>query len=159
MRRWIMAAAMLSFVLPLWALPAYAQEPGGITVATRCCQMGVTKEAASYDDLPSCYEVPITEFNGCKGGNYVSGTCQTDGACSGSTVCCQGAHVGEACVQAEEGGPWTAPAHSCAYATESNCDTKLGVGHQTSQSVPGGTCEEYLDTGTYFCNVPAEVIK
>lgn len=135
MRRLIMAAAILS--LWAWALPAYAQdEPDSVSVGTKCCQRGVTYDAPAVDDIPTCEEVSILHV--CpKGSKGVSGTCQKDGACSGSKVCCEGASIGGACTTFLD--ETTAVADSCAESTELACDAK-GAGGESTVSTPGGKC-------------------
>jgi len=145
MRRLIMAAAILSFMLSLWTLPAYAQAPEGIIVPSRCCQYGVTYGKTEFQEAPYCEEVPDTLTCG-KGGTTVSGTCKTEAngysACTGAEVCCQGVSIGEKCQQSVVGGEYTAEPDSCAEAKESKCDAKSAAGETATQSVPGGTCED-----------------
>jgi hypothetical protein len=161
MRKLILATAMLS----AWAIPAYAQFTplpipirSPIPIPRRCCQSGVTYGATAFRDLPSCDEVLI--FEACpKGTTEVAGTCQTDGACSGATVCCEGVAIGESCTAGFHlpGGPtpYNAEPDSCAKATEAECDAKSAAGEVATRSVPGGTCSKPSST----CSVPPPPIQ
>ena len=154
MRRLIIVAALLF----LWTLPAHAQpyfHPFPFPIAQVCCQKGVTYGASTYAQLPSCSEIPI--FGTCTGGTVVSGTCQADGACGGSTVCCAGVSIYQACTEGlcPPSGPctnFTAEPDSCAVTTESACDAKSAAGEVATQSYAGGTC---VNNG---CSLPAPPI-
>ncbi len=148
MRRLIMAAAILS----LWTLPAYAQQPDIAVVNKRCCQYGVTYGASTTAEIPTCAEVSVYVSCG-KGGKTVSGTCQSDGACSGSEVCCQGVTWEENCTNVEA-SEYVAIEDSCAKAKESACDAKSAAGAIATQSVPGGTCVDDASVTVPVCERP-----
>jgi|SRR5208282_557901 len=126
------AAVLIVPLLLLWTLPAYASE---------CCQYGVTYNSPASEALPTCEDF-TTAFVLCKrsGGKLVPGKCQKDGACSGSTICCQGSSIGGACGVPPLQGDTALPT-SCAEALESACDAK-GAGGERTESMPGAYCGE-----------------
>ena len=132
MQRLIFAAAILC----LFTIPAHAQinprpSPNPVIVDV-CCQKGVTFGPPNPANPPTCEQIPATTvgmIGQCKGGAIVSGTCEPDGACDGSWVCCEGLN--------SNGQPngW------CRPATESACDAVSPAGQpNTTKSVPGAQC-------------------
>ena len=133
MRRGAVISLMIGVCL--WALSAHAAQvvgppsPGGPRGA--CCQFGTTY-GGSPGTRPSCQDVsPGPGLNICalSGGTLVSGTCHADGACGGSTVCCE---VNPTCE-----GNFTTP---CAPATEDACDAPSPAGVPLTNSVTFAVC-------------------
>ena len=69
------------------------------------------------------------------GGTLTTGVCNKDGACGGSTVCCEGVSINEGCAL----NPVAQP-DGCAAATEGACDSLSPAGRPATQSVPFTTC-------------------
>lgn len=142
--------AMLSGLLLVCSSAALAQELPfpvvPVQLPTLCCQFGTTYGTSGSP--PSCENIPIL-FSGSaltmatckqKGGTVVSGSCNKDGACGGSAVCCAGVSVGEECTAGFAGTPATAQVESCAIATETACDGLSPAGEHATVSVPFATC-------------------
>ena len=132
----------------LWALSADARVSLGPPIngggPGACCQFGTTYGPNATQ--VSCNNVePGPELNLCalEGGTLVSGTCNSDGACGGSTVCC--AVVSQGC----SGFPAVTP---CAPATEDACDAISPAGVQTTFSFPSSVCS--VQDGEKTCVQP-----
>jgi hypothetical protein len=143
----------LAFWMCLWAPSAHAASVRGfgpppvVGQPVACCQIGTTYGTPPPGAPPvSCFNVPPGPgLNACAstGGTLVSGSCHSDGACGGSTVCCQNIPCDLI------GGPFF-----CAVSTEDACDaTPAGVQTTTSitgEGFPGGAivCSQSGTCGT-----------
>src|ERR1035437_2118440 len=148
MRKVILTAALI-FV---WAHPIYARP------RTACCQLGTTYGSSSAENTVSCKVIAITGKAGkaCRasGGAVTAGPCdETDGVCGGSTTCCEGVSIGQAC-SGFAGEPATALPNSCAAANEAACDALSPDGEVATKSVPGATCTVEKAEGGSFCITP-----
>ena len=146
MRRGVIIGLVLGVCL--WAPSADAGVPLGPPIQVgqpgACCQFGTTygpnATAVKCNNVPPGPGLNFCEFSG---GTLVSGTCHSDGACGGSTICC--AVIQQAC----SGLPTPSP---CAAATEDACDALSAVGVQTTFSFPSDVCSSV--NGALTCVSP-----
>jgi len=134
MRKLIFTAALLC----VWTLPVNAQTE------QKCCQFGTPYDAKTTAEMPSCNEVVLAFLCTGRGGKLVSGSCHSDGICGGSKTCCGGVTIHQACTEPGNGHVQigTAEYDSCAEVTEDACDVLSPTGVPTTQTFPGGVCEE-----------------
>jgi hypothetical protein len=100
-----------------------------------CCQFGTTYGtsgiAPSCKDIPFPHEGPMEASCIKAEGMITVGPCNTDGACGGSPVCCEGFVLDE---------ELDCRVSVCAKATETACDAVSPAGGHTTRSVPFSIC-------------------
>jgi hypothetical protein len=131
--------------LCLWALPVQGRRIGPPAV---CCQHGITAGLLALTDKEPVFckdVVPGPELEACtdSGGTIVAGSCHPDGACGGSTICCEGVSEGQSCSPTVEGGEIAQP-ESCAEATEDDCDALSAAGEHATDSVVPALCSSVI---------------
>jgi hypothetical protein len=138
MRRIIVVLfSTLVWSLPAFAIPPKIPNPPHFPLPSVCCQFGSTY--GTTGSPPTCFDIDplgvLAKECADGGGTVTSGSCAKDGACGGSTVCCEGVSIGEGCTLSGFAQP-----DSCAATTEAACDALSPAGEQATKSVPFTTC-------------------